>query len=369
MSASIKVCLLAAVGLLLLGACSKPAPPASADKPQAPVAARSVKMTPALALGETTQGFQLAAEIRPSIEARVGFRVAGRVTKRLVSLGSQVKVGTLIAQIDPQDYQLSASAAKSAQLAAETEARQTQSDYQRYVELHRKGFISDAALEQRKNAASASTARVDQAKAQTSSQNNQTAYTSLTAPSAGVVVGVEAEVGQVLAAGQTVVRIAKDDDKQAWINVPEALLGQFALNKPIDLTSSALPGKLIKGAVVEISPLADPATRTFLVKIRLEPNAGLQLGMSAQAKVLLQGNPMEQSLTKVPLTALVHSAGKTQVWVVVQGKVQARDVKVIAASGQSEAQVQGLAPGEQVVAAGSNLLANGDSVVAWGANQ
>jgi membrane fusion protein, multidrug efflux system len=301
----------------------------------------------------------------PRSETKLAFRVPGRISQRLVDVGQLVSKGTPLARIDPQDYQLSVAAARSQQVATEIDAKQAESDLRRIEELQRKGFVSEAALEQRRSAAAAAQARVAQAKAQSGAQGNQVGYTTLLASEAGVVVGLDAEVGQIVAAGQTVVRIARQSEKDAVVSVPESMMDQVRKSQPVWLISSALPGKRFEGAVREISPLADAGTRTFAVKVGLVEAQALQLGMSAQAQfgpALAQTNAAQ---VRIPLSALVNLKGQTIVWLVQENKVVERRVSTTTTGSDNEVIVDGLRAGDKIVAVGGHLLTANERVQAW----
>jgi membrane fusion protein, multidrug efflux system len=337
---------LLAVGLVIasLSACkNQDAVPAPAPAP-----AKIVKMQEVEA-GSGPVSLVLAADIRARIETKLAFRVPGRVSQRLVEIGQLVPKGTPLARLDAQDYQLSVAAARSQQTATEIDAKQAESDLRRLEDLQRKGFVSEAALEQRRSAAAAAQARVAQAKAQSGSQGNQVGYTTLVASETGVVV----------------VRIARQAEKDAVVAVPESQMDQVRKSQPVLVTSSALPGKRFEGVVREISPLADAGTRTFAVKVGLADAQALALGMSAQAQFGPSLAQPAAALVRIPLSALVNIKGQTIVWLVQENKVVERRVSASVAGGENEVLVQGLRAGDRIVVAGGHLLAANDRVQAW----
>ncbi len=345
-------------GLLLAGCKNETAAVA------APEPVKIVKVGQARNAG-SGDALSLAAEIRPRIETKLAFRVPGRITQRQVEIGQVVAKGSVLARLDPQDYQLSVAAARSVQTAAEVDAKQAESDLKRQEDLQRKGFVSEAALEQRRSVAAAAQARVAQARAQAGSQGNQVSYTQLTASEAGVVVGMDAEIGQVVAAGQTVIRVARLGEKDAVASIPESQVEQVRKSQSVVVTSSAVPGKQFTGQVREISPLADPATRTFTVKISLSDAAALQLGMSAQVQFGSPDSSLVSEGVLIPLAALVNAKGATVVWVVEGDRIVERAVSVSTSASANDVLVRGLKAGETFVAAGGHLLAKGDKVKAW----
>jgi len=204
--------LLPLIAGLLLAACSKPAP--------APEPLRSVKV---ITLGESPlgTGLEFSGEVRARSESRLGFRVAGKLLQRQADLGQAVKAGQLLAQLDPQDYQLAQDAARAQVAAAQTQRDLAAADLKRFQALRDQNFISSAELERRDTTLKAAQAQLEQAQAQLASQGNQAAYTRLTAPAAGVVTAVEAEPGQVLAAGTPVLRLALEGPRDVVFAVPE----------------------------------------------------------------------------------------------------------------------------------------------------
>jgi multidrug efflux system membrane fusion protein len=197
---------------LLLAACSKPQP-----QPEPVRSVRTLVVASAAAAG--TQDY--AAEIRARTETRLGFRVGGKMVSRSAEVGQRVKAGDVLARLDPEDLRLSQEAARAAVQAAQVNHDISLADFRRFKELRDQGFISGAELERREAALKSAAAQLDQARAQAAVQGNQAAYTTLVAPAAGVVVGVDAEPGTVLAAGTPVLRLALDGPRDVVFAVPE----------------------------------------------------------------------------------------------------------------------------------------------------
>ncbi|WP_367849520.1 efflux RND transporter periplasmic adaptor subunit [Rhodoferax sp. WC2427] len=339
---------------VLLAACSKSEP--------APEPIRAVKILTVAPSGmQATQEF--AGEVRPQTESALGFRVAGKIIRRQAELGQRVKVGQVLAQLDPKDYQLAADAAR-AQLASATTNRDLASaDYKRYKELKEQNFISGAQLEQRDSALKSAQAQVQQAQAQLSSQGNQTAYTQLVSDVAGVVTAVAAEPGQVVAAGTPVVRVARDGARDVVFVVPEDRVAAVTLGSPVEVRVWASKTTL-EGKVREVAASADPVTRTFQVKVAIDAKTAPGLGttVSVLPKALSHvGTPV----IKLPTSALKQEAsGKTAVWVVDPATMTVRSQPVVLATadGNETVVASGLQPGMQVVAAGVHVLSEGQKV-------
>jgi multidrug efflux system membrane fusion protein len=212
--------------LAVLGACSKPPPP------EEPV--RAVKlMTVQSAALSATQEF--SGDVRARIESRLGFRVAGKIIARHVEVGQTVKAGQLLAEVDPQDYRLAQEAARAQVQAALTQRDLAAADFKRYQALVQQGFISGAELERRDTTLKAAQAQLDQAQAQAANQGNQAAYTRLLADRAGVVTAVEAEPGQVVAAGAPVVRVAQEGPRDVVFALPEDKLSRVSLGQTLQV--------------------------------------------------------------------------------------------------------------------------------------
>jgi len=340
--------------LLLLTACGRDTPPAP------PEDVRPVR-TEQVGVRTVQQGTRYAGEVRARYETDLAFRVAGRVTARKVEVGSQVRAGQVLATLDPQDYALAASAARSQLAAAEAEARLARQDLQRYTELRVQNFISQAELDRRRTAAEAAEAQARQLRADAARQGNQQAYTRLTAPHAGVVTAISFEVGQVVAAGQPVAKLARTGELEVRIDVPENALDALraARNPSIRLWSA--PDRSYAGRLREVSPAADPVSRTYSARVSLlHPDAAVKLGMTATVEISDESAP---SLS-VAQTALFRINGQPQVWVVnpQTRKVAARSVQIGELSGERAAIVSGLKAGEWVVTAGVHKLAPGQQV-------
>lgn len=242
----------------LLSACGK--------QPAAPEPERAVR-TQLVTAGTASASHEYAAEVKPRIESRLSFRVGGKLLSRAVNLGDAVKAGQLLARIDGQDLRLAEAAASAAVAAARTNRDQAGQDYKRFVDLQRQGFISTAELERRDSAFKAAQAQLEQAKAQADVQGNQAGYAQLLADGAGVVTGIDAEPGQVLAAGTPVVRVALDGPRDIVFAVPEDQIARVraAAGRPAALKVRLWGSdKTAPLTLREVAAAADPATRTFL---------------------------------------------------------------------------------------------------------
>ena len=341
---------------LLLSACSKPAPL------EAPV--RSVKVM-TVGVGTLQSSVEFAGEVRARVESRLGFRVAGKLSQRAVQLGEHVKAGQVLAQLDPQDYRLAADAARAQLAVAATNRDLAAADFKRYKELKDQNFISGAEFERRTTALTAAQAQVDQAKAQLASQGNQADYTRLTADVSGVVTAVEAEQGQVLSAGASVVRIAQDGPRDVVFSVPEDKVAAIKVGSPVVVKVWA-GTTTWPGAVREVAASADPVTRTFVVKVALAGDASPALGSTVSVVPQALSHAGAPAI-KVPTNALLQQGGKTWVWLLDAASmtVKGQPVEVLTADGNEVVIASGLTPGMQVVTSGVHVLSANQPVTIY----
>jgi len=340
--------------VLGLAACHK------AEPPQEPV--RAVKL---ITVGESSygSGYEYAAEVRAKVESRLGFRVAGKIVRRAVEPGQRVRAGQLLAELDPRDYQLAADAARAQATSAATQRDLAAADLKRYQSLRDQGFVSSAEIERRSAQLKAAQATLDQAQSQLAAQGNQARYTHLLADADGVVTGVDAEVGQVVAAGTPVVRVAQDGPRDAVFAVPEDRVADVRAGQPVDVRTWADDAQL-SGTVREVAASADPVTRTFTVKVAL---AGQAPPLGATLQVLPRVGPQGAPVIKLPTSALRQEGQGSAVWVydAASGSVRSQPVQVAAADGNDAVIAAGLTPGMQVVASGVHVLAPGQKVTVY----
>jgi RND family efflux transporter MFP subunit len=329
----------ALLAALALAGCSKPEPPAQPLR-----SVRVMKIDGAAVSG----GLTFPGEVRARFEARLGFRLGGKIVERRVDVGAVVKRGQVLARLDAQDASLNAAQAEASRALAEAEAK-------RYRDLREKNFVSQAVLDAKETA-------LKTAAAQAGVARNQAGYATLVADRDGVVTAVEAEAGQVVAAGQTVVRVAEGNEKEVVIAVPENEVEKLRAATGFAVTLNSLPGRSWQGRLRELSPSADPATRTFAARIGVaEADDSVRLGMSAsvQAKVSLRDTAL-----RLPLSAFFTRNDQANVWVVdpATQTVSLRKVDTDGVAGNDMRVKGGLEPGMLVVTAGANLLEDGQKV-------
>ena len=341
---------------LLLAACSKPAPP---DEP-----IRAVKVT-TVGLDSIKSGSEFAGEVRPRVESRLGFRVAGKIIRRQAELGRRVKAGDVLAQLDPQDYKLAAQAASAQTAAAQTNRDLALADFKRYKSLKDQNFISGAELERRDATLKAAQAQLDQAQAQLAGQSNQSAYTTLVADVSGVITSIDAEPGQVVTAGTPVVRIAQDGPRDVIFAVPEDKVALIKVGSTTDVHMWS-SNTQYKGVVREVAASADPVTRTFTVKVGLDAKDTPALGSTVS--VIPQAfDRTGVQVVKLPTSAFRQDGQNSSVWVLDTATmtVKLQPVVIATADGNEVVVASGLLPGMQVVVAGVHVLSPGQKVTIY----
>jgi RND family efflux transporter MFP subunit len=336
-----------------LGACSKQEAQAPAPRP----------VIAQVAAAKAAEGANVySGEVRARYENDLAFRVGGKVVARFVDVGATVRKGDQLARLDPQDAQLNVESARQTLAAAEADYVLAKAELERYRELRVKQYVSQAVLDARETTFNTSKARLEQARAQAQVARNQSSYTTLVAEADGVITAVNVEAGQVVSAGQAVMRFARPEEKEVAISVPETRLGELRDANRILIALWAAPDKPYAGRIREIAPNADPATRTFAAKISfVAPDAAVKLGMTANVAI---GDRAAHEVITLPLTALTETEGKPAVWVVDPhtSKVNLRPVAVGAYRENGVVVRDGLRAGEIVVTAGVHKLVPGETV-------
>lgn len=347
-----RTAIMALAAASLLAGCAKEAE----KKPEEIRPVRVVRIGETAALASV----EFAGEVRARYETRLAFRVGGKIVERLVEVGSVVRPGQPIARLDASDLALAAASARAQAASLEAERDLAAADLKRFRELREKNFISQAEYDRRAAALATADARLEALRAQHRQAANQAGYAVLAADGAGVVTALEAEAGQVVAAGQTVARLARRGEREIAIAVPESQRDFVERAGAFAVTLNALPGQRWRGRLRELSPAADPATRTYAARITLlEAGEDVELGMSARVAASANGG----ARIEVPLAALHARGEQPQVFVVESGgTVQPRAVTTAGIAGENVVIASGLKPGEQVVAAGASLLRPGQRV-------
>jgi RND family efflux transporter MFP subunit len=293
------------------------------------------------------------------VQSDLGFRVPGKVLERLVDAGQAVKRGQPLMRIDPADLRLATRAHDEAVAAAKARARQTAEDEARYRDLVSAGAVSASAYDKVKAAAESAKAELNAAEAQADVARNETSYAVLLADSDGVVVDTLAEPGQVVNAGQVVVRVAHAGQREAVIALPETLRPAIGSAGRATLYGSGLTGI---AKLRQLSDAANPQTRTFEARYVLEGRlADAPLGSTVSIEIQSdRSTPMLQ----VPIGALFDQGKGPGVWLVKGQAPQVtwRAVQVASLSEDAASIAGGLAAGDRVVVLGAHLLHEGEQV-------
>lgn len=337
---------------LSLAACETPTP---VQAPPRPVRVMAVHYAQTLATARYT------GEVKVRREPSLAFQVNGKLAKRLVDVGATVRLGQVLATLDPPDYQLN-QASSAAQLhAAETELSQARKDLQHSANLLAQSLTSPAHHERRMDAVRVAEAHVAQAQAALALTARQSAYVELRADGDGVITAVEAEAGQIVAAGQSIFKLAHTLEKEVVINVPENRLDDLRAATSLKASLWAKPDVFYAAKLREISPGADALLRTFTVKLALpDADEAVRMGMTATVQVERRAS---HPLAWLPLTALTARDGQPTVWVVdAKLSVHPQPVKIGVYAEDKVSIIEGLDEGQSIVVAGVHKLTQGQTV-------
>lgn len=330
------------------------AKPVAALSNTRPVMVREITLAPA------SQPRLLVGTLRARVEGDQGFRVAGKVASRAVQLGDRVKAGQIIATLDGTDFRLQRESAVAELTAAISSERQSQAELQRVLDLRRQGWSTEQVLDRQKAAVDEAKGRRERAERSVELATNAQSYAELRAETDGSIIGLFIEAGQVVAAGQAVIRIARDGDREAQIAVPEHEL-ELARKGRAEVSLWSAPDALLPANLREIAPNADAATRTFQARY-LVPGlpADAPLGMTVTLRLAI-GDPAP--VARIPLAAILNEGGGTEVFVVGKdGELSRRAVKVLSYDAQQAVIGSGLTRGDRVVIMGVHKLRAGEKV-------
>jgi membrane fusion protein, multidrug efflux system len=330
-------------------------------KAGAKIVVRPVKVA-VLQPSSGARALSFSGVVRPRIESAIGFRVAGKVVERRVNVGDRIAVGQVIARLDDTDLKLAENGAAAAAAAARTRRDVALINLERAAKLLPQSYISQAAYDIRKNELDAAAGALDMAEAQLRQAANAVGYATLAADKAGIVTAVNAEPGQVLAIGQPIVSLAEAGETEIAIAVPEQDHGHLSVGQPTSIKLWTAPGIEVRGRIREIAGQADPASRTYAVRVAMDaPPAAMRLGMTASVTIGIDG---ERSDMVVPLSSLTGLDGKPAVFVVdpASNVVRERPVNVNGVASDGARIVDGLTAGDAVVIAGVQFLRDGMEV-------
>jgi RND family efflux transporter MFP subunit len=352
---------IAAVGALslALAACGKSPPP---DPRTQPPLVRTTLVAP----GHSSERV-FTGTIAARVQGDLGFRVAGKVLERLVDTGQTVRRGQALLRLDPVDLKLAAHAQQEAVAAARARAQQASDEEQRYRDLQGTGAVSALAHEQIKAAADAARAQLRAAEAQAAAALNASRYAELLADADGIVMETLAEPGQVVSAGQVVVRLAHAGRREAVVQLPETLrpaLGSAAQARLFGREDVVIPARLR-----QLSDVADRATRTFEARYVLDAGAAASAPLGSTVTLRIGGTSTSTSTStagkatlRVPIGAILDEGKGAAVWVVQGDQVRRQPVTVVQVQDGNAQVVGALGLGERIVALGAHLLSEGAQV-------
>lgn len=300
------------------------------------------------------------ATIKPRVEADQGFRVSGKVAARLVDVGRAVKAGEPLARLDETDLRLQKEQAEAELQASRVAVEQTEADEKRGGDLRAKGWTSQAGFDRQHAAAEEARGRNRRAQRAVELAANALDYAVLRANSDGVVTATLVEPGQVVSAGQPAMRLARRGEKEAAVAIPESFVLR-AREGAATLTLFSDPGRVHKAVLREMSPVADPATRTFAARFSLpEADADVALGMSATLSIAPAGSG---NVARVPASALFDQGKGSALWVVGEdNRVALKPVVVLRYEGSDVLVSSGVSDGERIVTLGVQKLDAGEKV-------
>ncbi len=325
---------------LALAGCKEATPPAHTDRPA---------LTMIVGAAAHEAGRLYGGEVRARHELNLSFRISGKLAARMADVGDRVKAGQVLARLDAADAGLQAGAAKAQAMLAEA-------DLKRYRELRSKGFVSQSALD-------AKVAAFEAAEAQAGISRHQSDYTALLAEHDGVIAATMAEAGQVVAAGQTVLRVAEAGLREVAIEIPESELANRHVGDAAVVTAG---GERYEGRLRELSQVADPASRTYAARVSF---SGERAALGMTAGVRFDGLSKTPELL-IPLSAIYQKEKQTAVWIVGKdNSVTLREVTVAAYRDDGAVISAGLTPGERIVSAGVHRLSPGEKIRTTGAER
>lgn len=308
----------------------------------------------------------LAGRIEAQDQAALGFRIGGRMIERPVNIGDRVETGQVIGRLEPQNEQNALRSAKANLVAAQAALTQAQNHFERQETLFAQGWTTAVLFDQAKKAATTAQSQVDSAEAQLKSAHDLVSFTELKADAPGIVTSIGAEPGEVVQAGQMIVRLARQDGRDAVFDIPAQILRSGPADPVIAVHLTGDPTVRTTGHIREVAPQADPVTRTFQVRVGLEnPPEAMRLGTTVTGSMQMDAVP----IIEVPSSALTKFNRQPAVWVVDPANftTSIRNVEVARFDPATVAIAQGLDVGDIVVTAGVQALHPGQKVRLLGA--
>lgn len=333
----------------------------TAPKPVAVAAKDRPVLVRKVALEPIAQPRLLVGTVRARIEADHGFRISGKVARRLVQVGDRVKKGAVLALLDTTDLSLQRQSAEAERNAAIAAERNATAEFARITELRQRGWSTEQALDRQKAALEEATGRRLRAERNVELASNAQSYAELRAETDGIVISVQAEPGQVIAAGQPIIRLAQDGDREAQVAIPEQQVGDLARLKA-DAALWTDAGRSMPARLRELAPSADPATRTFQARFTIaDLAADAPLGMTVTVSL---AEPEQVRLARIPLAAIINEGAGPEVFIVnpQTGELSRRKVEVAGLEARDAVLRAGLKDGDIIVVLGVHKLKPGQKV-------
>ena len=336
----------ALAALILLAGCeASTAPAVDAERP---VQVQRV----AFASNEAAREF--VGVVRARHETDLGFRVAGKIVTRMVSVGDHVRAGDVVAHLDSQDLRLQVESAEAELAAATSSLAQAAADYERYATLRARGHVSVADFDRKKTANDEAQGRLERARRSLELARNQRGYADLAADADGVITATLAEPGQVVAIGQAVARLAHRGEKEAVVALPETWLAEARRSKAVVRLWSDR-NRSFAAHLRELSPQADVATRTYAARFTIEQaDDAVAFGMTATVTL----TPVDTGqVAKLPLAAILNRGSGPSVYVVdASGMLALRPVTVASFTEDAAWVTSGVDAGDRIVTLGAQKL-------------
>jgi RND family efflux transporter MFP subunit len=337
----------------LLAACQDEANSADA-RPERPVQVRRVAFQP------EDSSREFVGVVRARYETDLGFRVAGKIVSRVVNVGDRVRTGDVVARLDSQDLKLQVESAQAELSASASNLAQAAADELRFATLKARGYAAVADYDRRKAAKDEAEGRLERAQRALDLARNQFAYAELRADADGVITATLAEPGQVVAIGQAVARLAHRGDKEAVVALPETWLAD-ARNATATVRLWSHPNRKYQARLRELSPQADPATRTYAARFQID-NADDSVALGMTATVALSRSA-DAEVAKVPLAAIINRGTGPSVYVVDGNGMLVLQPVTVASFTENDALVTaGVNAGDKVVTLGVQKLDAGQKV-------
>ena len=335
---------IAALLLLALAGCGEEKP-AEPERPRVKVQA----VEPA----DFAAKVQVTGDIQARVQTDLSFRVGGKIIQRMVDVGDHVTASQVLAKLDPRDLQTQVDSAKASVAAEQARLAQNQAAFQRQAKLLPKGYTSQSEYDSAQASLRSSQSSLAAAQAQLASAREQLGYTQLVADSAGIITARQAEVGQVVQATVPIFSLASDGERDAVFNVYESLFVSPPGERPVKISLLDNPEVSTQGKVREVTPAVSAQTGTLQVKVAL---ANIPASMRLGSVVSAQLSAPSREAVELPWSALTKDLHSPAVWVVNDEKATLRKVVVARYLTGKVVISDGLAPGEQVVVAGGQLL-------------